>query len=143
MQLNTGYPLTKYSIRPFSDFDLTNNIEEAAERKIWNQKLSGLRVAVEDAFGCWKGHFPILHQFPGHKIKEIYHLIESLMIVHNILEEFHDDPTTIAGFNGLEDAEVLEEYRHLIHPRRMLNADELYRTGLARRKRLLELSQQI
>jgi hypothetical protein len=141
--VKTGYPLTKYSIRPFSDFDLTNDVEEAAERKIWNQKLSGLRVAVEDAFGRWKGRFPVLRQFPGRKIKEMYHLIEGLMIIHNILEEFRDDPTAIAGFNGLEDADVLQEYRRLDGPRRMLDTDELYWTGLAWRKRLLELSQQI
>ena len=33
----------------------------------------------------------------------MYWIIEALMIVHNILEEYGDDPTTIAGFNGQED----------------------------------------
>ena len=46
-----GYPLTKYSIPPFSDFDLTNDDAEAADRKQWNVNLSRLRVAVQNAFG--------------------------------------------------------------------------------------------
>ncbi len=33
-------------------------------------------------------------------------LIEALMIVHNILEEYSDDPETIQGFNGKEDDDV-------------------------------------
>jgi hypothetical protein len=70
-------------------------------------------------------------------------MIEALMILHNITEELHDDPYTISGFNGKEDDDVAEMFEEL-HPRRWtLDADELYQTGLARRKRLLELSQQI
>ena len=135
-----GYPLTQYSIQPFSDFELTQDPVEAQRRKLWNQKCSGLRVFIEDTFGCWKGHFPILRNLPGYNIKSMYHFVESLMIIHNILEEFGDDPMTIAGFNGLEDEDVREELQAF---HRQETAEDLYRMGLARRKRLLDLSEDI
>jgi hypothetical protein len=110
----------------------------------WNQKLSGLQVAVENAFGRWKGRFPILRNFLGYEIKEMYHLIEALLVVHNIVEGLGDDSYDISGFNGQDDPEVVQVHREMNPPRRqMLDADNLYRTGVARRKRLLEISQQI
>ena len=45
---------------------------------------------------------------PGRNMTEMYRIIEALMIVHNILEEYGDDPTTIAGFNGQEDEACYE-----------------------------------
>lgn len=135
----TGYPLTKYTIRPFSDHDLTNDPLEAADRKKWNVLLSRLRVAVENAFGRLKGRFPSLRDFPGHDIPQMYRTIEALLIVHNIVEEFGDDPTTIDGFNGLEDPHVAEAFR--ARPDR-LNEDDLFRTGLLRRKALMNYSKQ-
>jgi hypothetical protein len=65
------------------------------------------------------------------------------MILHNILEEFGDDPTTISGFNGKEDEEVEDVLGELRGRRQVLDVDQLYRAGLYRRKRLLQLSQQI
>jgi len=123
-----GYPLTKYSIRPFSDFDLTNNNAEAADRKQWNVSLSRLRFAIENAFGHLKGRFPSLQNMPGHNIDEMFRTIEALLIIHNIVEEFGDDPETIPGFNGQEDADVGDVF-HGVPVR--LSDDELYWTGLA------------
>lgn len=102
----TGYPLTKYSIRPFADYDITNDPAESAERKQWNSQLSHLRVAVENAFGRLKGRFPCLRNLPGHDVREMFRTVEALLIVHNIVEEFGDDPTNIEGFNGIEDPGV-------------------------------------
>ena len=135
-----GYPLTKYSIWPFSDFDLTNDNAEAADRKQWNVSLSRLRVAVKNAFGCLKGCFLSLRNLPGHNIDEMFRTIEALLIVHNIVEEFGDDPKTIPGINGQEDADVGDVFHGA--PVR-LRDDELYRAGLARQKNLLDLSRKI
>jgi len=99
----TGYPLTKFSICPFSDFNLTNDPDEAMDHKQWNQSLSKVHVVIETAFGWLKGRFPCLHNMPGHDIDQVFCTIKALMIIHNIVEEFGDNPETIAGFNGLEE----------------------------------------
>lgn len=77
---------------------------------------------------------------PGHDVDQMFRTIEALMIIHNIVEEFGDDPETIAGFNGLENPDVNEVFQAA--PAR-LDGDELYRTGLVRRKYLLNLSRDI
>lgn len=119
---------------------MTNDDAEAADRKQWNVNLSRLRVAVENAFGRLKGRFPSLRNMPGHNIDEMFRTIEALLIIHNIVEEFGDDPETIPGFNGKEDADVGDVFHGM--PVR-LRDDELHRAGLARRKNLLDLSRNI
>jgi hypothetical protein len=137
----SGYPLTKFTIRPFNDHDLTEDPDEAHRRKLFNKKLSQLRIFVEHAFGRLKGRFPHVRRMAGRNLMEMYLIIEALMIVHNMLEELGDDPTTIKGFNGLEDdgaAEVRGEAPDRIDVD--LDADDLYRSGLLRRKQLLDLA---
>ena len=63
------------------------------------------------------------------------------MIIHNMLEEFGDDPATIQGFNGLEDDSVeLVRGEAPDHIDVDLDAGDLYRSGLLRRKQLLDLA---
>ena len=72
---------------------------------------------------------------------EMYQIIEALMIVHNMLEELGDDPTTIKGFNGLEDDGAVEVWGEA--PDRIdadLDVDDLYRSGLLCCKQLLDLA---
>ena len=136
-----GYPLTKFSIRPFNDHDLTEDPAEASRRKIFNKKLSQLQIFVEHAFGRLKGRFPHLRRMNRRHLNEMYRSIEATMIIHNMLEEFGDDPTTIRGFNGLEDDGV--EVIRGEAPNRIdadLDVDDLYRSGLLRRKQLLDLA---
>ena len=127
--------MTKFSIRPFNDYDLTGDPAEAARRKAWNRQLSSVRIFVEPAFGHLKGRFPYLHMMPGWDLTEMYHIIEALMIVHNILEEQGDDPTTIAGFNGQEDEDICGAPDDNVPES---GGDELYRQGLLCRKILLD-----
>lgn len=134
----TGYPLTKYSIRPFSDFDLTNDRNEAEWRKLWNQKLSSLRVVIENAFRRLKGRFPCLRNFAVRDLQQAYRIIESIFIIHNIVESMGDDPEEIDGFDN-DDAEFEDDDIQGRNIREMLNDDELYQTGVARRKMLLEM----
>jgi hypothetical protein len=69
----------------------------------------------------------------------MYCILEALMIIHNIVEGLGDDSTSIDGFYGDEDENVTgvrgeaEE-----HPD--LEGDDLFRTGLLRRKNLLDYS---
>ena len=97
---------------------------------------------MEHAFGRLKGRFPILRALPSRDMRRAFHLIESLMILHNILEERGDDPTTIAGFNGkaredeeegLDNDDTDDDEEH--HD----DADELYYMGRERRKQLVQL----
>lgn len=78
---------------------------------------------------------------PGRNMTEMYQIIEALMIVHNILEEYGDDPTTIAGFNGQEDEEATG-MQHNAAPHDMPDqdggSDELHQQGLLRQKILLD-----
>lgn len=116
---------------------------EAHARKAWNRKLSSLRIYIEHAFGRLKGRFPHLRFLSGVDLEEIYRSIKALMIIHNILEGWGDNPTQISGFNGKEPIDV-----HIVRgeaPERMdqnLGEDDLYRTGLLRRKQLVALSLQ-
>lgn len=99
----SGYPLTKFTIRPFSDSDLTNDPDEAKRRRDWNRRLSKLQIAIEHAFGMLKGRFPSLRDMPGVDLDRIFKTIEALMVIHNILVEMDDDPAEIDGYNGHED----------------------------------------
>ena len=83
-------------------------------------------MAVENAYGWLKGQFPCLRALSGRKIRDMDHFIESLLIVHNIIEEFGDDPKDISEFNGLEDPWVDEVFHGA--PER-LDDDDLYRAG--------------
>ena len=56
----------------------------------------------------------------------MYCFIESLLIVHNIIEEFDDNPEDILGFNGLEDPGV-DEVSH--GAPEWLDDDDLYHSG--------------
>jgi hypothetical protein len=137
-----GYPLTPFSIRPFHLHDLTNDLAEGTRRKRWNRKLSSVRIFVEHAFGRLKGRFPIMRNMPGRNILQMQKQIEALMILHNILEERGDDPTTIAGFNGLEDKHVgavVGGPQHQIPIEDHGENDVLFQQGLYRRKLLVDL----
>ena len=96
----SGYPLTKFTIQPFNDHDLTDNPVEAYCCKLFNKKLSQLQIFVDHAFGLLKGHFSHIDRMAGWNMMEMYQIIEALMIVYNILE-LGDDPTSITGLTTL------------------------------------------
>ena len=133
-----GYPLTKYTIRPFHDHDLTHNTPEATQRKKWNKKLSSVRIKIEHAFRRLKGRFPILRDFPAIDMLNTYHTIEALLILYIILEAVADDAESIEDYasgngtrDGWEDNGRAEE---------MIDRPGLeYAKGLRRRKLLLNL----
>ncbi len=84
----------------------------------------------------------MLRCFPGRNIDEMYKTVEALMVIHNILECFHDDPTNIEDFDGEEDDDV-DEIRGEAVPQldvdNEMTEDELYAAGVARWKCLVDL----
>ena len=73
--------------------------------------------------------------------------IKSLLVLHNILQEFRDDPYEIEGFNGQEDKDPcpqMEGEEDVLvwgaHGRDQLTKDVLYQGGLLCRKCLLSLT---
>ncbi|OCB86821.1 hypothetical protein A7U60_g5994 [Sanghuangporus baumii] len=107
-----GYPLTKFTIRPFTDSDLTNDENEAHRRRNFNFKLSHLRICIEHSFG--------------------------------MLKDLGDDPTLIEDYDGVDELAQMQD--ELEDGNRQVQDDidnfgdvDLYRTGLFRRKALLNL----
>ena len=140
LTLSSGYPLTQHSIRPFNEYEITSHRGVAAIRRRWNRRLSSLRIFVEHAFGRLKGRFPILRRVTIRDLDRTYKLLESLLVLHNILEERGDDPESIEGYNGVDDEHI--EFQQLIdeddvHVER--DADRDYRMGILRRKLLVDL----
>ena len=78
-------------------------------------------------------------------MEQVWQFVESLLILHNILQEFGDDPFTIEGFNGNEDDDPSppnEDEDVLVHGARghsRLSENALYQTGIVQRKSLVEL----
>ncbi|KDQ09814.1 hypothetical protein BOTBODRAFT_82826, partial [Botryobasidium botryosum FD-172 SS1] len=85
-----GYPLTKFTVRPFAEYDLTNDAAEAERRTSWNFQLSHLRIAIEHAFGRLKGRFCALRMLAVYDLDTTYKCMEALFIVHNILTQLGD-----------------------------------------------------
>jgi len=81
-------------------------------------------------------------------LKAIWEAV-ALLIVHNILMEFGDNPHDIRGFNGEEDADPNpneaqeDDLVHNSRGRMQMTETELYRAGLWHRKQLLDLFREI
>lgn len=132
-----GYPLTRHSIRPFADYDLTNDPTESRRRKKWNQKLSSLRIYVEHAFGRLKGRFPYLREISGYDMDKIYKFIEALLVVHNVLTLLDDNPQAIEDY--IENPEPADRDLAADVPRGRASRETAFRMGMLRRKQLLNL----
>ena len=89
-----------------------------------------------------KGRFPALRNMPGSDLVKIYMTVEALVVIHNILISFRDDPEDIEGYDGVDDdppeAGRDSSTDHQANEISELEDSDLYRTGLYRRKRLLE-----
>ncbi|PPQ84672.1 hypothetical protein CVT24_002738 [Panaeolus cyanescens] len=138
--VDKGYPLTKFSIRPFNDYDLTKNPRKAAIRKKWNQALSGLRIFVEHAFGRLKAQFPWLQCLPGRNLDDIYRTIEALMVIHNILEDFEDEDSDSdsSSSTSSSSSSSTKEEDDRNDDDDALDDNVLYLQGVYRRKELVK-----
>ncbi|KAI5122885.1 hypothetical protein M0805_003336 [Coniferiporia weirii] len=137
-----GYPLTKSTILPFSISQLTDNPAEEHRRRRFNVSHSRLRKKIEHAVGMLKGRFPALRSMPSSgNINNVYCAIEALMVVHNILIDFHDDPTEIDDYNGSNDEDVVRPHRGFAQEDSIIDPN-LFQAGLTRRDSLLEITNQ-
>ena len=95
-------------MRPFGERELKRGShQQHSQRKKWNSKHSRVRIGSEHYFGGLKGCFPALKLMPGRDMKQLYWLVEALIILHNILLELNDSPNDIDDFSSEEiEAEV-------------------------------------
>ncbi|KAG8716503.1 hypothetical protein FRC09_015670 [Ceratobasidium sp. 395] len=88
---DNGYTLTQYVITPFDVHDLRNvGTREQQQKRQWNKALSSRRMVVEHTFGLFKKRFAYLQGIRGRHMYTIYRVLESLIVLHNILYEFGD-----------------------------------------------------
>jgi hypothetical protein len=138
-------PLTKFTIQPFSEYDLTNDPEEKSKRCHFNRDLSHICVRVEHAFGILKGRFMALRGLRGRDLAQMWGFIEAPLVIHNILTEYGDDPYEIEGFNGQEDEDNLQpdvaddDWVCGTRGQTYMNATRLYETRVEHRKQLMNL----
>ncbi|THU98346.1 hypothetical protein K435DRAFT_599927, partial [Dendrothele bispora CBS 962.96] len=88
---------TPYTVRPFSEPELARASEmDHRHMKRFNVRLSQIRIRVEHAFGQLKGRFPSLRCMGAHlDTKEVYEVIEALIILHNMCLYYRDEPEQI------------------------------------------------
>jgi hypothetical protein len=109
-QIISGYAVTEWTVRPFSEKELrSGSRQERLRCKKWNVKHSRARIGSEHYFGGLKGRFPALKLMPGRDMKQLYRSVEALIILHNILLELNDSPHDIDDFSAEEiEAEVAD-----------------------------------
>jgi hypothetical protein len=138
----SGYPPLQYTIQPFSDHNLADNPKDASAHKRWNIKMSLACQVVKHAFGRLKGWFSVLREMPGYDLDHIYKYVESLLILHNILEGLHNDPESIDGYHSDEFdkfCQVLQACARACEAAEgPTNAETEQLSGILRRKLLLQ-----
>ena len=101
MPLFTGYPSSRWVLRPFTEPEVQNAPPDRKQRmKQFNFLVSSIRVRVEQAFGMLKGRFPSL-KFLGtpNDIKDAHRAIEALMAIHNFCIDNDDRLEDIPWFD--------------------------------------------
>lgn len=112
----------------------------------WNKHLSQVRIGIEHAFGMLKGRFPVLREVPGRDMERMITVIETCIILHNILLTHNDLPNDIDQYNGVDelngDEEGEDNARELrVHALAGWTELMLRDTGIVRRNNLLEFFQ--
>jgi DDE superfamily endonuclease len=104
--------VTEWMVQPFNETELKNDRPQIqTQYKKWNKKHSHAHIGLEHYFGRLKGCFPALKLIPSRDMTKIYLSVEALIIVHNILAEFHDSLHDIDGFS---EGEIEEEVADLL-----------------------------
>jgi hypothetical protein len=87
-------------MHPFSEPEVKKASPSHQEQmRKFNQRLSGVCISVEHAFGVFKGRFLSLRVMGAHDdMQEIYRVMEALIILHNICIELEDRPEDIIDF---------------------------------------------
>lgn len=137
-----GYPVTRYLIALFyPDQCVDANPEVTAVRRRWNKAFSSERIIVEHAFGKLKARFPFIRCMRGWDITNMCRVVESLLVLHNILLSFGDEAEDIDGVDMLAVLRQQHEERpheanfHLAQP---VTTANMRNVGLERRRQLVD-----
>ncbi|THU87949.1 hypothetical protein K435DRAFT_680749, partial [Dendrothele bispora CBS 962.96] len=95
-----------YTVHPFNEAELRDASERDRRRmKAFNFKLSSICIHVEHASGALKGRFASLRCIGAHlDIREVYAVIEALIILHNMCLYYRDEPEQIMSAILLDSA---------------------------------------
>ena len=109
---DSAYPLNQYTIVPFKR---PPNSQLPKSKRIFNERLSGLRVSVEHCIGQLKARLPSLRGLP-HRIRNdrdvgsCLQWIGSCVILHNLLLDLDDEiepcweqPDDLGSYNEEDD----------------------------------------
>ncbi|KAJ3534538.1 hypothetical protein NMY22_g6883 [Coprinellus aureogranulatus] len=123
-----GYQSSPYLVRPFTEPEVDEF--EGAERRrrlAFNKTLSGTRIYIEHTFGLFKARFPSLKDFGRHsEIREIFQVIQALMVLHNMCIDWDDTPAT---FLTQEDIEEMQGDANEEDVEVISHGEELYGDG--------------
>ncbi|KAG8689705.1 hypothetical protein FRC09_012296, partial [Ceratobasidium sp. 395] len=140
------YSLTQYVITPYDVHELRNlSACEKRQKKQWNKALSSKRMVVEHTFGLFKRRFAYLQGIRGRHMYTIYRVLESLVVLHNILHEFGDLPEDLgpeeAALVMQQQAEARLQADHRVFEAPVpenVTAQEYLQIGEERRRLLFE-----
>jgi hypothetical protein len=100
--VDKGYMSTPYTIRPFDEPELREAQAFPYTRKrmkLFNKRLSSVRISVEHAFGILKGRFHSLKDMgPHQEMATVYRVLEAMLILHNMCIQFGDRPEDVWSF---------------------------------------------
>lgn len=140
-----GYPISRYLVPIFNpDECVDRDPQVQAARKRWNRGYSSMRIVVEHAFGRLKARFPFLQGMRGWDIDNMYRVVESLLVVHNILLTLDDRADDIEGARAmlLELQAQHDERRNERDFQPSVNvamrSNDVRQIGLERRRQLVE-----
>ncbi|GAA5882920.1 hypothetical protein JCM1840_006845 [Sporobolomyces johnsonii] len=107
------FKTTPWTMRPFDNTDLRSLDAATRDRRTaFNENHASLRICIEHAFGRLQARFPIVTELPGDNLNDIWRLVCSLLVLHNIIERFNDDGRSSEGCTSdEEEEEEAEEVR--------------------------------
>ncbi|KAB5589640.1 hypothetical protein CTheo_6913 [Ceratobasidium theobromae] len=138
-----GYALSRYLILPYDEHELRNQDPQVtSNRKKWNLAFSSQRIVVEHAFGRLKARFAYLQGIRGWDLNSMHKVVESLLVLHNLLIAFGDLPDDIDGVEGIINGDG-EDCMHAgaafeLSRDDSNNVDHVRRVGKLRCENLLE-----
>lgn len=121
---DNAYAIRSYLLTPYRD---CGNLTES--HKVFNKKLSGSRVLIENTFGIFKGRFRQVLHLDMHYMSKITKFILACCVLHNLcidkndFIDLHVDTENLHNVNNelplLVDSEV--ELRKTVKENEMLS----------------------
>lgn len=124
---DSAYPIREYLLTPYKDYgNLTRS------QRIYNKKLCGTRVLIENAFGLLKLRFRQLMELQFYDVKKMSKFIMCCCVLHNLCIDLKDS----------FDVEIINELNHdeifNIDDPQVLGEIELKRRGEQKRNEICD-----